>query len=63
MIEDIFVHPDHRRQGIATAMLGTVVERLRDQAARPVVIAADADDTPKQLYAGLGFRPFAVSRS
>ena len=63
VIEDVFVHPDHRGHGIATAMIAALTGRLRTQGARTVVIAATADDTPKHLYAGLGFRPFAVTRS
>lgn len=63
MIEDLFVHPDVRGQGIATRMLRGVISIARHRGAGPVLIGAEVDDTPKRLYARLGFRPTAVTRS
>jgi GNAT superfamily N-acetyltransferase len=63
MIEDVFVHPDARGEGIATQMLRFVVGFARERGVGPVLIGAEVDDTPKHLYARFGFRPAAVTRS
>jgi GNAT superfamily N-acetyltransferase len=63
MVEDVFVHPDHRRQGVATDLLRHAVGHTRAYGAGPVLIGAEVDDTPKHLYARFGFRPAVVARS
>lgn len=62
-IEDLFTHPAYRHRGIATALIAHCVADARARGAGPVVITAEPDDTPKQMYAAIGFRPFCVSRS
>jgi GNAT superfamily N-acetyltransferase len=61
-VEDLFVHPDYRHRGIATALLHHCVADCRDHGAGPVAIVADPTDTPKQMYAVMGWRPVAVIR-
>jgi ribosomal protein S18 acetylase RimI-like enzyme len=61
-IEDLFVEPSSRRRGIATALLQACVAEARSRGAGPVVLVADPADTPKQMYARLGWRPIAVCR-
>jgi GNAT superfamily N-acetyltransferase len=63
MVEDLFTHPGFRRQGIATALMARAVEDARERGAGPILIGARPDDTPRQLYARLGFRPLCVTRS
>jgi GNAT superfamily N-acetyltransferase len=63
IIEDVFVRPDARGAGLATQMLRFAVAYARSRGAGPVLIGADVDDTPKNLYARFGFRPVAVVRS
>jgi GNAT superfamily N-acetyltransferase len=63
VIEDVFVHPDHRSAGVATALLHNAVRTLREQGARHVTIPAELEDTPRHLYARLGFRPRRLVRS
>ncbi len=63
MIEDVFVHPEARGEGIATEMLRFASGTARKLGSRSVLIGADVDDTPKRLYARFGFRPTAVTRS
>jgi GNAT superfamily N-acetyltransferase len=62
LIEDVFVHPGHRRAGVATDLLRHAVTHARARGAGPVVIGAEVGDTPKHLYARFGFRPVAVAR-
>jgi GNAT superfamily N-acetyltransferase len=61
-VEDLFTLPEFRRRGIATALIARAVADARERGAGPVVIGADPNDTPKALYAALGFRPVCVSR-
>jgi GNAT superfamily N-acetyltransferase len=63
LIEDVFVHPRHRRAGVATELLRHAVAHARVRGAGPVAIGAEVEDTPKHLYARFGFRPVAVARS
>ncbi|MBI1884861.1 MAG: GNAT family N-acetyltransferase [Chloroflexi bacterium] len=63
MVEDLFTHPDCRHWGLATALVHRCVADCRERGAGPVIIGADPDDTPKQMYAAMGFRPLMVIRS
>jgi GNAT superfamily N-acetyltransferase len=58
-VEDLFVHPEYRKRGVATSLLHYCVAQCRAKGAGPIVIAADPTDTPKNIYARLGFRPVA----
>ncbi|MEX0799999.1 MAG: GNAT family N-acetyltransferase [Dehalococcoidia bacterium] len=62
MVEDLFTHPDCRGRGLATALIHHCVAQARREGAGPVVIGADPTDTPKDMYAALGFRPVALFR-
>jgi|FLYL01.1.fsa_nt_gi GNAT superfamily N-acetyltransferase len=59
-VEDLFVLPEYRNRGIARALLHRCVRDCRKMGAREVVIAADPGDTPKNIYASLGWQPVAV---
>ena len=59
-VEDLFTHPKFRHRGLATALINHCVLECRRSGAGPVVIVADPTDTPKQMYAAMGFRPVAV---
>jgi GNAT superfamily N-acetyltransferase len=59
-VEDLFAHPDFRHRGLATALIHHCVADCRGKGAGPVIIAADPADTPKNIYAAMGFRPIAV---
>ncbi|MDX1649832.1 MAG: GNAT family N-acetyltransferase [Myxococcota bacterium] len=63
MVEDLFTHPRFRRRGVARALLHRAVEDARAGGAREVLIGADPADTPKDLYARMGFRPVCVTWS
>ena len=62
-VETLFVHPDTRHRGLATALLLRGVADCRAHGAGAVVIVAASDDTPKQMYAAMGWRPVATKRS
>jgi GNAT superfamily N-acetyltransferase len=59
-VEDLFTHPGFRHRGLATALIHHCVADCRRKGAGPVIIAADPTDTPKHMYAALGFRPIAI---
>ncbi len=59
-VEDLFVLPEYRKRGIATALIHHCVAESRRRGAKEVLIVADPDDTPKNIYARMGFRPVAV---
>jgi GNAT superfamily N-acetyltransferase len=61
-VEDLFVEQPFRHRGVATALIHHAVADCRAAGAGPIVIAADATDTPKAMYAAMGFRPVAVVR-
>jgi ribosomal protein S18 acetylase RimI-like enzyme len=61
-VEDLFVDPEFRHQGLATALIHHCVRECREAGARQIVIVADPDDTPKNMYAAMGFRPVAIKR-
>ena len=61
-VEDLFVHPRYRHRGMARALIQQCVAACRRRGVGPVLIVADAADTPKRMYAALGFRPVAVKR-
>lgn len=62
-VEYLYTSPEARHRGLATALIHHCVEDCRANGAGPVVIVADPDDTPKAMYAALGFRPLALKRN
>ena len=63
IIEDLFCHPEYRHRGLATALIAHCVADCRERGAGPVIINSDVNDTPKQMYAAMGFRPLFVQRT
>ena len=61
-MEDLFTHPEFRHRGLATALIHNCVADCRAHGAGPVVIVCDPGDTPKEMYAAIGFRPIAIKR-
>jgi GNAT superfamily N-acetyltransferase len=63
MIEDLFTLPAFRRQGIATGVIVTFVDRMRQRDCRTLFLGALAEEAPKDLYARLGFQPVGLARA
>ena len=59
-VEDLFTLPEWRRRGLATALMRRCVRACRERGAAQVAIACDPSDTPKQIYAAMGFVPAAL---
>jgi GNAT superfamily N-acetyltransferase len=62
VVEDLYTEPAYRHRGLATAVIARAVADARERGAGPVIITADPNDSPKQMYAALGFRPLFVHR-
>jgi phosphinothricin acetyltransferase len=59
----IYVHRDHRRQGIARLLIGELLERARRQDVHVMVGAIDMDNAASiALHESLGFRSAGVLR-
>ncbi|HTO52576.1 MAG TPA: GNAT family N-acetyltransferase [Myxococcota bacterium] len=61
-VEDLFTRSDFRGRGIGTALIARCVDDARARGAHAVLIGARPNDTPKHMYAALGFRPLCVER-
>ncbi len=61
VLDDLYTHPDYRRRGLATALVHHCVADVRASGAGPVALETDPADTPKRMYAAMGFRPLSVS--
>jgi GNAT superfamily N-acetyltransferase len=60
-IEDVIVHPAHRRQGIAAALTAkAVATHLAVAPDTRIGIGADPGSTAERVYRRLGFQPHAV---
>lgn len=63
LIESLFTLPERRGRGLMSAFIGQAADRLRAAGCDAVFLDAHAHDTPKRLYARLGFAPVAVTRT
>ena len=53
----------HRRRGLARAAVTAAIDMARSVACDPIVIPADPDDWPTELYARMGFEPVGTQVS
>jgi ribosomal protein S18 acetylase RimI-like enzyme len=58
-VVDIAVEPEHQGQGVGKAIVGTLMERLRQLAPAEAYVSLIADGEANRLYAQYGFRPTA----
>ncbi len=61
MVEDLFTLPTHRKRGFARALIHHCVADARTRGADRVLIGAEPDDTPKHIYAAMGFEPTCLT--
>lgn len=54
-IEDFAVLPQFQRQGIGTTILKTLIDIALSRRAKLIYLETDEEDTPKEMYAKLGF--------
>jgi len=59
-IEAVYTSPQARGRGWARKLLTRALDLAREGDPELIFIIADDDDTPKQLYARLGFDPLTV---
>lgn len=62
-IEHLFVDPGHRLKGIATALILWAIDECSQQGATRVLVSADPDDTPRDIYEAMGFRSVGIMKS
>lgn len=56
VIQQVFTDPDRLRQGLATALLSSVVRRVREQGLTPMYIVSSANQASLALADRVGFR-------
>jgi ribosomal protein S18 acetylase RimI-like enzyme len=61
-VEDVFVEPAYRHRGLATALMYRCAADTRERGTGALSLVADAGDTPKAMYAAMGFRHVATKR-
>lgn len=55
-IKNLAVHPEHRREGIASTLIGTILGSLQGEADTVKLEVRESNDTALQLYREHGFR-------
>lgn len=63
IIDDLFTQRPYRHRGLATALIVQAVADARQHGAGPIVIGAFVNDSPKHMYAAMGFRPLFLTQS
>jgi ribosomal-protein-alanine N-acetyltransferase len=61
-IMNVAVDPDHRRQGLATALLNRLLQRVDDEDARFTLEVRRSNDSALELYERFGFKIAGVRR-
>jgi GNAT superfamily N-acetyltransferase len=63
LVDNVGTLRAQRRRGLARAVVAAAVDLARAEGCDPIVIPADVDDWPKDLYARMGFVPLGVQVS
>lgn len=63
LIENLFTLPEQRGRGLMSGFIAEAARRLRDAGCDAVFLDAHAHDSPKRLYARVGFEPIALART
>ena len=63
-LNNIAVHPDHRRKGIAAKLLQKSIKTIKSKNAERLLLEVRADNFPaKQLYETLGFGAIGIRKN
>jgi GNAT superfamily N-acetyltransferase len=62
IVEDLFVSPAYRNQGIAKTLIHHAVNYARERGMGPMLIGTHVTEAPKKMYAALGFTPKCLIR-
>ena len=63
-IQDLYVSPEWRRQGVATALLARAAAAASEHDANRLQLETDTDNAPaRTLYEGLGFEHFPTKET
>jgi GNAT superfamily N-acetyltransferase len=57
LVDNVGTLRAYRRRGLARAVITAAIDFARAEGCDPIVIPADGDDWPKELYARMGFIP------
>lgn len=61
---NIAIHPDNRKQGIATELIGALIEGLNERGSHSLMLEVRASNEPaKSLYLKLGFEVVGVRKN
>jgi GNAT superfamily N-acetyltransferase len=63
LVDNVGTLRDHRRRGLARAVVAAAIDLAHAEGCDPILIPADVDDWPKELYARMGFVPLGVQVS
>ena len=61
---NIAIHPDYRKQGIATELIGALIEALNERGSHSLMLEVRASNEPaKSLYLKLGFEVVGIRKN
>lgn len=61
---NIAIHPDHRKRGIATALIESLIQKLTEQGSHSLMLEVRASNEPaKSLYAKIGFIAVGIRKN
>ncbi|HEY5317044.1 MAG TPA: GNAT family N-acetyltransferase [Solirubrobacteraceae bacterium] len=63
LIDNVGTLRAQRRRGLARAVVSAAIDLARAEGCDPIIIPADVDDWPQELYASMGFVPLGVQVS
>lgn len=63
LIDNVGTLRAQRQRGLARAVIAAAIEHARAEGCDPIIIPADVDDWPQELYARMGFVPLGVQVS
>jgi GNAT superfamily N-acetyltransferase len=60
MLDNVGTLTASRRRGLGRAVIQAAVDAARASGCSPILVAADADDWPRELYARIGFEALGI---